>query len=70
MTCQKGSDTKEKSNPAKTENQLLENQSILLRSVRTWLVKYWCAIPEKEELLHEMHIIKIFQAIKSLVLNI
>lgn len=48
MTCQKGSDLKEISNPGKAENQLLENQSILLWSVKeNWLVKYWCGIHEK-----------------------
>lgn len=69
MTCQKGSDMKEISNPGKAENQLLENLNILLRLVKNWLVKYWCVIHEKEELLHEIQIIKIFQAIKSIVQN-
>lgn len=71
MTCQKGPDMKEISNPGKAENLLLENQSILLWSIKkNWLVKYWCGIHDKKELLHEIHRIKIFQAIKSIVQNI
>lgn len=69
MTCQKGSDVKEISNLGKPKNLFLENLSILLRLVKNWLVKYWCGIREKEELLHEIQIIKIFQAIKCIVQN-
>lgn len=40
MICQNGSDMKEISNLGKAENQLLENRSISLWSVKNWLVKY------------------------------
>lgn len=40
MTYQKGSGMKEISSPGQAEKQLVENQSILLWSVKNWLVIY------------------------------
>lgn len=59
MAYQKGSDMKEISSPGQAEKQLMENQSVLLWSVKKWLVKYWCGIhkekKKKEELKNIMH---------------
>lgn len=49
MAYQKGSDMKEISSPGQAEKQLMENQSVLLWSVKKWLVKYWCGIHKEKK---------------------